>query len=406
MTMMSETSIYTTNAEHSPWRAILTKFAVFTLAFFALYALTAQRGLGWGDSGEFQFWVLKRTEILPALSFSNSHPLYICFARLVASTPFHVTLVSSLFGALAVGGFYLCSRNAPLTALFGLSHMLWRMSCLAEVQTMNLAFTAFVTLFILQYLKSGNNRWFVAAAFLSGLQLTVHNFALLQLPAMAVIFLIQLKNAKFGLWLLQAFAVAAAWAIGAAYWLYAIFTRGVADVLVGKYADKVMGIFPQDMKLTIFNLALSMMSFLIPSMIVWWNRRELKWKNDTIAWRCVIGLFAVNSFFFIRYFVPDQATFLLPTLFFAFLLLKDVKLPSTRMIPLVIMQILLPLIAYQIASQLPLEQNRTKHPYRNEAKYFAYPWKFNDDSADRCAELTSIEWNGYIPSITNTPLRK
>ena len=139
-----------------------------------------------------------------------------------------------------------------------------------------------------------------------------------------------------------------------------------------------------------------MMSFLIPSMIVWWNRRELKWKNDTIAWRCVIGLFAVNSIFFIRYFVPDQATFLLPTLFFTFLLLKDVKLPSTRMIPLVIMQILLPLIAYHIASQLPLEQNRTKHPYRNEAKYFAYPWKFNDDSADRCAGLKAIEWNGSI----------
>ena len=36
----------------------MSRFLSLACGFFALYALTAQRGLGWGDSAEFQDWVL------------------------------------------------------------------------------------------------------------------------------------------------------------------------------------------------------------------------------------------------------------------------------------------------------------------------------------------------------------
>ena len=102
-----------------------SRFLVLALGFFALYALTAQRGLGWGDSAEFQDWILNHAEWICGTQFSNAHPFYVVFCRLVAGTPFAVTLVSAFFGALSVGGLYLCTRQVALSVLFGLSHMLW-----------------------------------------------------------------------------------------------------------------------------------------------------------------------------------------------------------------------------------------------------------------------------------------
>ena len=93
--------------------------ALFT-AFFALYAFTAQRGFGWGDSGEFQHWILDGKDISSSAGFSNLHPLYLVVARAFASSPFGVTLVSSFFGALAVAGFFFLSRNLAVAVLFGL----------------------------------------------------------------------------------------------------------------------------------------------------------------------------------------------------------------------------------------------------------------------------------------------
>jgi hypothetical protein len=60
------------------------------------------------------------------------------------------------------------------------------------------------------------------------------------------------------------------------------------------------------------------------------------------------------------------------------------------------MQLLLPLMAWQAAQELSLQDRlKARHKYRDEAAYFALPWKFNDDSADRCARELPGPWNGY-----------
>lgn len=365
----------------------LKRAAALFVGFALLYALTAQRGLGWGDSGEFQHWVLDRTELICGLSFSNAHPLYVAFCRLVASTPFAVTLVSSFFGALAVAGLYLASRKVSLALLFGLSQMLWWLSCVAEVQTMNLAFTAFETYLLLEYLRSRRIGWFYALAFLAGLHLEVHNFALLALPVYAVI---ALRDRRL-------YFAPLAWAVGAAYWLFAVFTRGPVDVLVGVYGAKVAGALPANWLVTGFNLVLAAISFAVP--VALWRWRE-KGGSRPFAFPAVLALFAINFLFFIRYFVPDQATFLLPSLFFAYLLVAETPLKVNRLVALALIQLLLPVAAALALESLPRPASRQEHKYRDDAQYFALPWKFLDDSADRYAAELGGTWTGYPETTT------
>lgn len=368
----------------------LIAFALIVVGFFALYALTAQRGLGWGDSGEFQYRILTLSAEGVSggcESFATAHPLYIVLAKALCRTPFHVTLLSSAFGALAVGGFFLSSRQVLLSVVFGLSHMLWFLSCLAEVQTMNLAFTAFETFCVLRFLDSRRGGWMVAALFLAGVHLNCHNFALLALPVYGFLLL------RAGLRVLLSAALA--WVLGAGLWLGAFFVRGPADVLVGSYGSQVAGFLPSNLTVTVFNFVLAAMSFAVPAAIAWWNRHAPQESRSAAFRGTVLALFAVNAIFFIRYFVPDQATFLLPTLFFAFLLVSGSGLRRDRAIALAAMQLLLPLMAYEVFRQLPQPEGRTPHPHRDDAKYFALPWKFNDDSADRCAADVGGTWNGY-----------
>lgn len=370
-------------------RTAVTTLGLF-LAFFALYALTAQRGLGWGDSGEFQHWVLNRAEVLCGQSFSNSHPLYVCLARLVAHSPYAVTLVSSFFGALAVVGLYLCTGRTPLTVVFGFVHMLWWMSCVAEVQTMSLSFTAFETALLLKYVASGRGRWLIALLFLNGLHLEVHNFALLALPTYAAVVLASLlKTEKRVPVFASALLALAVWALGASFWLYAIRMRGLGDVLVGGYGAQVGGLLPSDWKLAAFNFALAALSLFAPAAIFWWARKaDAHWTVWT--------LLGVNFLFFVRYFVPDQATFVLPTVFFAFLAVARNEVRRDRAIALVAMQVVLPLIVCSLFSTMPVPvERRAQHKYRNEASYFALPWKCHDDSADRFAAELEGPWTGY-----------
>jgi hypothetical protein len=349
--------------------------------------LTAQRGLGWGDSGEFQHWVLRCGTLLCGESFSNAHPLYVLFARLVARTPFAVTLVSSFFGALSVAGVFLCTRRLLPALLFGTAHMTWHLSCLAEVQTMSLAFTVYTAFTFLTWLETRRAPWFVLTAFLAGLHLECHNFALLGLP---VYFCAACRRRLGARWALLS---TGAFLIGAGGWLAALFLRGAQDVFVGRYGAAVAGRLPKDLPALLFNLTLAAVSFLTPALLLFFRPRRAP-LTERRFW--ILLLFGVYFLFFIRYFVPDQATFLLPALFFAFLAVGDAQ-PSPRAAAhLLALQLILPVLLFAALGTLPVpEARRLRHPHRDDAAYFALPWKCHDDSADRCAAECGGEWNGY-----------
>ena len=359
-----------------------SRFAVVVLAFFALYALTAGHGRQWGDSAEFLEWILAGDAFVCGPHFSNAHPLYVAFCRLVAKTPFAVTLVSALFGALSVGGLFLCSRRLALSVLFGLSQMLWWLSTRAEVQTMSLALTSFETAAMILAVE-GRRSWRTAAlcalALLAGVHLGVHNFATLSLPVYAALLVVLVRGGECRP--AAAACAVACWLVGASPWLWAVFTRGPADVLVGAYGAKVAGLWPDNWTQTAFNFALASVSFAAPAAVSWWERRTLLSgaafaARGASATGFLLALFAVNAAFFVRYFVPDQSQFLLPTLFFAYLLLRKIDVRPSRAAALACLQILMPVLLHRVVSQLPVpEERRGLHPGRDEARYFILPWE-------------------------------
>lgn len=352
-------------------------FLLLAAGFFALYALTAQRGTGWGDSAEFQEWVLGGASLVCGPHFSNAHPFYVGFCRLVASGPTAVTLVSSFFGAISVALLFLCTDRLALAVLFGLSQMAWWLSTVAEVQTMNLAFTAFETWCLVECGRSGRRAlaWLCAAALAAGVHLCVHNFALLALPVYAF-FLVRFALARRGAdRAVAALAPLACWAAGASYWLWNLAARGPADVLYGAYGAKVAGALPESWTATAFNFALVSLSFAVPAAVAWWERRRVRWVEGA-ADHMLLALFAVNFVFFVRYFVPDQSQFVLPTLFYAYMLLRKASVSRTRLAALAAVQVLLPVFAYFVARELPTPAERQdRHPGRDDARYFILPWK-------------------------------
>lgn len=370
----------------------LIAFALIVMGFFALYALTAQRGLGWGDSGEFQYRILHGAAglVSDCDSFATAHPLYVALAKGICSTPYQVTLLSCFFGALALGGFFLCSRNIALSVVLGLAHGLWWLSCVAEVYTMSLTFVAFETFCLLRYLKVRRAGWLVALFLINGLHLELHNLALLALPVYAAVLI---REAKV-IGPLRACLPLPAWCLGASFWLQALVTRGAHDVLVGSYGSLTFGLLPANWTIAAFNLALAAMSFFAPVALWWWNRKAGRRIDFRSQWP-IVALFAVNVLFFVRYFIISQFTFVLPSVFFAYLLVSSLELKRNRAIPLAVLQVLLPLMACEILAQVPRPTFYASHKYRNDAKYFALPWKFNDDSADRYAAELGGVWNGY-----------
>lgn len=368
------------------------KLTFLFFGFLALYALTAQRGLGWSDSGEFQHWILKGgTEIFSQPGFSNLHPLYLAVARAVCATPFHVTLISSFFGALAVSGFFLCSRNATTAILFGLAHCVWWMSCVSEVYTMSLAFIAAETFCLMRFRESRCGHWLAALAFLNGLHLELHNIAMLAWPVYAAVVICE--RTKFRAIL----AAAAAFALGACYWLYALATRGIPDVLYGAYGAQAMGLLPANWMLALFNWALGGLSLAIGIVIAVSNLRQTDGDAktpQTSSWP-IAALFAIHFAFWVRYFIISQFTFVLPSVFFLYLLASRRRfgIPATAMLALA--QASLPVLAYFAMLQIPVPSWYWRHPHRNDAAYFMLPWKFHDDSADRCAAEQGGDWAGY-----------
>lgn len=364
------------------------------VGFLVLYGLTAQRGLGWGDSGEFQYRVLfcENGLLAGCDSFATSHPLYMVLAKALCATPFHVTLLSAFFGALAVTGFCLCSRNFGLSVVFGLAHGVWWLSCVAEVYTMSLSFVAFETLLLFRFLETRRFGWLAGLLFLNGLHLELHNMALLALPVYAVVAADDLRRWPFRGVVLRGVVLALVWTIGASFWLHSLVVRGMGDVLVGSYVGQAFGVLPSNWTIALFNWALVGMSVFVPLSILWWNRHAFLVQGPQ---KVVLVLLVVHFLFFVRYFIVSQFTFSLPTVFFAYLLASRYPLSSARVKALVALQILIPLIAGHVLVQLPRPAGYARHKYRNDAQYFAWPWKFNDRSADRYAAELGGVWNGY-----------
>ena len=431
-----------------PFR-LFTGWLLFFACFALLYFATAQRGVGWQDSGGFQAAALISSQDFVEEYAANgnlalAHPAYIAVARTIVS-PFRntpalaVNAISSICMAATVANVWLLCmltlarrRNiaaAVAAILFGLSHMTWWMATIAEVYAISaMMFSAELLLFSCALRDWDNKRLsacglsarevrggaYIFLAAITGLHLSIHQFAVLAWPIYAGTFIFQAIRREVS-WKAAPMAVFA-WVFGllplgsllSARTQVTSLPEAITNLFVGNtnaFGEEVLAIGQRWRGYFPANMGLFSLNFLNPAWIL-----------------AVIGLFAARSrfanaaklilafhfAFFIRYLVPDQATFAVPSLLLLSLFAADgiarIKFTVRASVLMLTAVTFVPPLAY-IAVNAALHRIRPatllKHipaPFQDEIRYRTLPWKHNENSAERFAEefATKTEPNAIM----------
>lgn len=409
------------------WQGGVLAAAVFVL-FVALYAATAQRGVSWQDSGIFQHRVVTGTFAhLGGGGLAVVHPWYLlcgrvfcnCFPealRIYAVNLFSGVGAASALALLSVLVLQLTGRRVAAVAAvvtLGLAHIVWWLATIAEVYTWSLAFLFAELLCLLQVCRGGGRRWWWVLAAVNGCHASLHNVAFLNLPIYGVLWLVQAverwraEGRGRQVWyqlLREAIVCAVAWMVGACLLVIMVarelgetqaVVATIKSLLVGTgYGGAVMGTGGLEMKLAVANLALALVSVVNPSwvFVIFGARLSQGARGggaaEGVAFRrALLGLTVAQALFWIRYFVPDQATFVLPTLGLGAVWLGlGAARCRTRWVVAVLAlgvgcQVAMPPLLARVAR--PYAVRMRELPFRDEATYWLVPWKQSESSAQR-----------------------
>lgn len=387
------------------------------VAFFALYACTAQRGVSWQDSGEFQYRVLAGDYRWHS-GIARAHPLYVALARgfisvfpaglkLYAVTVFSGVGMAAALALLAAMVYRLTGSARSVAAAvmaLGLSHMGWWLSAVAEVYTWSLAGLMLELYCLARFCERGERRWLFALFLANGLHAGLHNFAFVSLPVYLCAALAAARRAGgVGRAVALLAGAGCVWLAGAG-----LLVAQVAELLVRGadlastarsllfgigYERVVLGTGRPVWPLVAANFALAGVSLLNPA----WAFAAGGWREaetHPAFRRYLAGLTLLHAVFWARYFVPDQATFLLPTLglLAAWAGLGCSAYASAeprrggRISALITLGALCavaaPCALCSVVERFGLAPSRGRAlPYRDEASYWLKPWKQGERSA-------------------------
>ena len=391
---------------------------VVFLACCILYGATASRGICWQDSGWNQLRALDG-DYSQSVPLARAHVLYIAGGHLLAKIspehmPFAFNLLSSVWMAvalanLAVIGAMLTGRRwigLAVAATLALTHTTWWLGTINESYAWVLAgFTAEIYLLI-RLLGKPSWKTLAALALVNGLGLCAHNFALLPLPVYAIVACWLVAKRKIPAWSLAIAAVS--YLIGSGVFLGMIVASAIRngsvawalrDALTGQYASSVLNLASAGRYLKA-NLAISALNFinpLAPLAIVGLVKLRARLGGPLAV--ALTAITAIQVIFFVRYPVPDQFMFILPTLACLAVLacvgldvLADLVRPRWRvalacvMLAIALVQPVVYVSAREFAQRNgPIRKRQL--PFRNEADYWLTPWKHDKNSAEKFARL-------------------
>lgn len=403
-----------------------------------LYSLTAQRTIGWQDSGWYQMRSING-ELHTELGLALCHPLYVAAGYALSllgprPLPLALNIFSGIGMAIALAN--LAALLAIITrkrwvgiitaAMLAVCHTVWWLSTVAEVYTWVVAgLTAELWLLFLLLRRPG---WRIATAlaFVNGLGLCLHNLALLPVPVYLAVGVILVFQRKLPPWSIA--PVAVGWLIGSGLYLGMTIDMAVREgslsnaissaLFARNWSGHVLGTIGESMhlKANLGLAALNFANFLLPLAVVGWI--HLGKFLGRLGASAFAAITLIQFLFVARYLVPDQFTFLLPTLVmisFAAgigIALLSQRGPAWRRLVLVLCCISLafPPVLYaaapRIARVLGVQAARARPlPYRDEYCYWLVPWKCAEDSAFRFA-MQALEYasrnNGIILPDTTT----
>lgn len=389
---------------------------------FAVYALTVQRGVAWQDSGHF-LWRILEGDWTGREGLALAHVGWVALGRVAAWVdvgpfPLRIHLLSAVGMAAAVAnlGWLLrdelgLDRRAVVATqvTLGGAHAAWWLATVAEVYTWNAALMTLELILLARLLKNPAPGRAAALFGVVGLNLTVHNLSLLSTAVYGVVLLGLLWRRRLG-WGALGLA-GGAWLLGAAPLL--VFSLRLAasegpwaalrSTLVGDFGAQVAAVTPGGY--FVVNLALGSLSFaslLLPLAVLGLGRR------DALAGLrpALLGLLLVHGVFVVRYPVPDQFTFLLPTLVVlsvaAGVGLHRVFVERGRSLAFgaaTVSALGSPIACLLLPTLLGAAglDGRLSRPawsdVRDEGRYWLQPWKHDEDSAARFAHdaLAALE---------------
>jgi hypothetical protein len=395
-------------------RHLLLMGCVLFLFGAVLYGLTVQNGVAWQDSGTYQ-WRVVNGDYRGNFGLASAHPLYIAVGRLFVLSPLgdpttrlNMLSVVSMSLALAVLGVMTARITSTLwigffTALiFSQMHTVWWLATIAESYPLYAVFFMVELWIFIEFLKTSNARLAVTLFLVNGLSLNVHNFALVALLIYsgALSFLVLKKDISIKYLFLSMMA----FVFGASIYLYLIFDLAqkegivfaVSSALFGEFSDAVLNVKTLWPFLKV-NAALASLNFvsmvLLFAVVGWVSMRR---KLGDLCTFFLGGMTLLQFIFVVRYAVPDQFMFLLPSLIMI-MLAASVGMKTLSecynkkfVVFAATVSCIIPFIVYfnflSILSFFEVKVNReTTRPFREEIRYWAMPWKHNEFSAERFA---------------------
>ena len=334
-------------------------------AALSLYALTANRGPQWQDSGDHILRIVTGESINP-LGLALTHPLHHWLCRFAAALnllepAFAVTLISSLAAAFAVANVYGCVLTltsdrlvAVLAAIsLAIANTFWKLATVTEVIALTAALLSaecWCLIVLMSRAAAGPRSALCADArglarsncsitqssnpqdrsypcaflglfFFNGLGLANHNLALLTTPVLAAIALLALYR-RWIAWphLLLA---AAAWLIASLPYTGLVLSEALRSgdlratmhsALFGiSYEKDVLNVSISGSRLLINAafIALNFPNLLLPAAVYGVFTARRFGVPPLTRWALFVALF-IHALFALRYSVPDQHYFFIP----------------------------------------------------------------------------------------------
>lgn len=395
-----------------------------------VYSFSAQRDVSWQDSGMFQ-WRVSEADYTGGLGLALAHPLYILAAQPLTAVPigtlaWRMNVFSGIGMAIALANLVLLVRllvhrpavSYVVVAVLALSHAVWWFATIAEVYTWVAAGLTTELLIFERLLRAPSQSSVVQLAFVNGLGLSLHNVALLALPVYAVIVLHLTIRRAFPpstlLKALLAYALGAALFIGMAVHLATAMgsvQEALESALFGTFRNAVLNtdLSACNWKVMAALGGLSFVNVLLPFSLVGWKQMAKGVSKPFFLAFSAITL--VEFLFVIRYPVPDQFSFLLPTLVLMtlpaafgleFLLERSPRWRTAAVLMYSLSLVGTPLLYGSLPAVLSgtgvIIQRTRQLPFRDEVRYWVVPWKHDERSARLFADaaLAEARPNGVI----------
>jgi hypothetical protein len=418
-------------------------FLVF-IAAAVLYIATCAPGVVWQDSGLIQYRIW-HNDIEGRLGLALSHPLYYLIAIAAKYVPFgefayRINVLTAVISALAVANLFLLLRlwlGENFAALLGavtlaLSHTFWRHSTIPETYGLAVALLLFELIVLLQYAKTSRIGYLYLLALINGLAIANHmlaSIAFICYLALAMFLLVK-KQIK-----LQHLAIMALlWLAGALPYEYLI----VKNILNSGdfWATLASAAFGARWQHDVFNMTLTgqivkenlmyiFLNFPTPNLVLAFVGIFVLYKISPKRWFAnVLAVLLILYFAFaFRYTVPDRYAFFIPFYCLVSLLIglgaymcrghlaRDSRAgrPRHEIGFLLAAFCLIPIPFYfaapRITQKLDIQVGSgRKIEYRDNAKYFLWPWRTGDTSAERFAAqaLLSVEPPAIIVADATT----